>query len=220
MSRKRHAYISFQNPENKEAIENKQVNIKGYIAQWISDDIKTCFICEEAGHFAVECQWKKEKHIQQKTNIKLATRYNSLGIDSKNVSRPIANIMKRQQTSQSYATAVKGNIEANKLKQGKYLADKASAPKFTNDVNKNIEDRLNHLETHFDKLEVVLNKIVDHLEKGKNPVTSLPSTPIAKQAEIPSNEELPFQSLLSWNNLNSNPVGMLISKKISSTNHQ
>ena len=140
MSRKRHAYISFQNLEDKEAIENKQVNIKGYIAQWISVDIKTCFICEEAGHLAIECQWKKEKHIQQKTNIKLATRYNSLGIDSKNVPRPIVNIMKKQQTIQSYAAVVKGNTDIKTVNQENQPMGKAQATKTINVINKNIED--------------------------------------------------------------------------------
>ena len=131
-----------------------------------------------------------------------------MGIDSKSVPRPIANIMKKQQINQSYAAAVKGNTVTNKTKQGNVLDDKVPVSKIVNDVNKNIEERLNHLETRFDKLEAVLNKIVNHLEKGKNPVVSLPTTPMPNQNEITPNEELSLQNPINWNQFDSNPIGM------------
>jgi hypothetical protein len=209
MSRKRHAYISFNNTEDKEAIENKQVSIKGYIAQWISDDVKTCFICEEAGHFAVECQWKKEKQIQQKANTKLATRYNRLGIDSKTVPKPIANIMKKQQTNSSYAAAVKSNIEPNT-----FNLKKPSVATTVSHMNKNIEERLNHLESRFDKLETALNRIVNHLEKGKFPTFTEPATPNASGIEAVLNESPAYQNPKNWSNFSSSPIGLSTSANV------
>ena len=62
------------------------------------------------------------------------------------------------------------------------------------------------MESRFDKLEAVLNKIVDYLEKGKNPVISSLVMPIPKQVEILSNEETSFQNSPNWNNPNGNPI--------------
>ena len=179
MTRRRHAYVCFNSLEEKEAIENKQINIKGYIAQWLDPEIRTCFICEEAGHIATECHWKKEKQITMKNNWKLATKYNQMGINPREVPRQIATIMKQTTPSRSYASAVKDSSSAksnpSRIPENKLSHTQAS-------FVQHVESKFNDIEKRFDKLEEAILKLTSMINKGKfNLYTS--QTPIPSQAQ-------------------------------------
>jgi hypothetical protein len=179
MARRRHAYITFNDLDTKEAIENKQINIKGYIAQWLDPEIRTCFICEEAGHLAAECHWKKEKQVTVKNNKKLATKYNQMGISPKEVPKQIASLMTQLTPTRSYASVAKNSLPIS-IKSGKTPENNASQIHST--FAQQVESKFKDMEKRFDKLEAAINKLTIIISKGtfeKEPLQP-PRTPQAQ----------------------------------------
>ena len=173
MTRRRHAFVCFDSLESKNFAENKQIDIKGYIAQWLDPEIRTCFICEEAGHLATECHWKKEKQISQKNNRKLATRYNQMGINPKDVPRQIATLMTQTTPKHSYASAVKNTTSTSKSTVVANSKSGQLQPAFI----QHVESKFIDIEKRFDKLEEAINKLTSIISSGKlSPNTPQPAS--------------------------------------------